>query len=326
MIITKTPFRVSFFGGGTDYPEHFETHGGAVLGTAIDYFAYMSCTRFLSRLFDYNIRLSYRQVECVSSLEELQHVPFRECLRWCNIDRDIEIDYTAELPSFSGLGSSSTFVVGLVNALHAHQSKAVLGLDLAYEAIRIERERLKEAVGCQDQVFAAMGGFNVVEFRRTDDISVHRIPLSMERMRHFEEHLLIFYTGLKRRAVDLAAKQIKKMPHNKDRLIRMRKLVDDAYTAIINNGSLHRFGDLLHQSWCEKRELDASIQTESISQTYEIGKKAGALGGKLLGAGGGGFFLFFVPKEKQAAVRKALGHLQEISIRVNAAGSHVIHS
>lgn len=326
MLITKTPFRVSFFGGGTDYPEHFEKHGGAVLGTAIHHFAYFSATRFLSRLFDYNIRLAYRQVECVKSLDELQHVPFRECLRWCGVDRDIEVDYTAELPSFSGLGSSSTFVVGLLHALHAYQRRSVHGLELAYDAIRLEREVLKEAVGCQDQVFAAVGGFNLIEFRRVDDISVHRLPLSVERQQHFEDHLLMFWTGIRRRAVELAAKQVKKAGDNKDRLTRMRKLVDEAHTALMNDGNLHRFGELLHQTWCEKRALDSGVSNEAIDTIYETGRSAGALGGKLLGAGGGGFVLFFVPPERRPAVRQALAHLEEIPVRVNAPSSHIVHS
>lgn len=326
MIITKTPFRISFFGGGTDYPEYFGRHGGTVLGTAIDKFAYISVTPFYSRLFDYSTRIAYRQVECVKSIEEIQHTPFRECLRWCGISGDIEVNYTAELPSFSGLGTSSSLVVGLLNALYAFQGRYVRPLDLAYEAIEIEREVLKEAVGCQDQTFAAVGGFNVIEFRTTKNIIVHRIPLSTERLQEFEKHLLILYTGIKRRAGEIAAKQIKKVDSNVERLKRMREMVDEGHAILTSNSDLTKFGLLLHEAWCLKSRLDDAISNDVINSIYEEGCKAGALGGKLLGAGGGGCILFFVPAEKRQAVRERLKHLEEIPVRVNAPGSHVIHA
>jgi len=324
MIITKTPFRISFFGGATDYPEYFTKYGGAVLGTAIDKFCYIFVTPFYSRLFDYSIRLAYRQVECVKSLEEIKHAPFRECLRWCGITKDIEIDYTAELPSFSGLGTSSSFVVGLLNALYAYQGKSVRPLELAYQAIEIEREILKETVGCQDQTFAAVGGFNVFEFRATDDIVVHRIPLSRERIEEFEAHLLVLFTGIRRRASDIAAEQVKKVEINRERLKRMREMVDEGYDILTGSASLTRFGLLLDEAWQLKSQLDKSIANDAIRTIYEEGKRAGALGGKLLGAGGGGFFLFFVPPEKKKAVLERLG-LEEIAVKVNAPGSHIIH-
>ena len=169
MIITKTPFRVSFFGGGTDYPEYFETHGGAVLATAVSHSAFVAVSRFYSRLFDYRIRIAYREVECVNGLDEIRHPAFRECLRHCGISHDVEVSYTAELPSFSGVGSSSSFIVGLLNALNAFQGRAVAPLDLAYQAIKLERGAMGECVGCQDQALAAVGGFNVLEFRATDN-------------------------------------------------------------------------------------------------------------------------------------------------------------
>src|SRR5215813_3032000 len=179
MIITQTPFRISFFGGGTDYPDYFEKHGGgAVLGTAIDHSAYLSVARFYSKLFDYSIRIAYRKVECVRTIDDIEHAPFRECLRHCGISGDVEINYTGELPSFSGLGSSSSFTVGLLNALHAFQGKMRRPIDLAIEAILMEQDTLGEAVGCQDQVFAAVGGFRLVEFRTREDIVVHAVPLS----------------------------------------------------------------------------------------------------------------------------------------------------
>jgi D-glycero-alpha-D-manno-heptose-7-phosphate kinase len=324
MIITKTPFRISFFGGATDYPEFFMKYGGAVLGTAIDKFAYISVTPFHSRLFDYCIRLAYRQVECVKSLSDIEHAPFRQCLQWCGIAKDIEVNYTAELPAFSGLGTSSSFVVGLLNALYAYQDKSIRPLELAYQAIKIEREVLKEAVGCQDQTFAAVGGFNVLEFRSTEDIIVHRIPLSPDRIKDFEEHLLILYTGIQRRANDISLKQIKKVDANQDRLKRMREMVDEGYDILTGSGDLTKFGKLLDEAWQLKSQLDNSISNDVINSIYEKGKRAGALGGKLLGAGGGGFFLFFVPLGKKKAIREQL-NLEEISVKVNAPGSYIIH-
>lgn len=326
MIITRTPFRISFFGGGTDYPEYFTRYGGAVLGTAIDKFGYISVTHFYSRLFDYSIRFAYRQVECVKRLDEIQHAPFRECLRWCGISDSIEVNYVAELPSFSGLGTSSSFIVGLLNALYAFQGRYIQPMDLAYQAIKIEREVLKEAVGCQDQVFAAVGGFNLIEFRAMEDIVVHRVPLSRERLHEFEEHLLVLDTGIRRRASEIAANQIRKVDANRQQLKQMRKMVDEGYAILTGSGDLAKFGLLLHRAWCLKRTLDDSVSNDVIDNIYEQGRRAGALGGKLLGAGGGGFILFFVPPEKKQAVRESLGHLVEIPVRVNAPGSCIIHA
>ena len=326
MIISKTPFRVSFFGGGTDYPEYFTQHGGAVLGTAVDKCTYLAATRFYSRLFDYSIRLAYRQVECVPDLEKIEHAPLRECLRWAGITKDIEVDCVAELPSSVGLGTSSSFVVGALNALYAFQGRVVHPLDLAYQAIELEREVLHESVGCQDQTFAAMGGFNLIEFRSTRDIVVHRVPLSFERKSEFEQHLLVVYTGIRRRASHLAARQVKKIDKNLDQLKQMRRMVDEAYSILAGGQSLANFGRLLHEGWVLKNSLDDSVSNETINDIYRRGLEAGALGGKLLGAGGGGFVLFFVPPERRAAVLTALGPLETISMGVNAPGTQIVHA
>jgi D-glycero-alpha-D-manno-heptose-7-phosphate kinase len=326
MIISKTPFRISFFGGGTDYPEYFTHHGGAVLGTAVDKCTYLAATRFYSQLFDYSIRLAYRQVECVASLEKIEHAPLRECLRWVGISKDIEVDCVAELPSSVGLGTSSSFVVGVLNALYAFQGRVVHPLDLAYQAIDIEREILRETVGCQDQTFAAMGGFNLIEFRTTRDIVVHRVPLSAERKAEFEQHLLVVYTGIRRRASQVAAKQVDKIAANLPQLHQMRRLVDQAYSLLAGGHSLAKFGRLLHEGWLLKNSLDSSISNEAINAIYRRGLEAGALGGKLLGAGGGGFVLFFVAPEKRQAVLSALGPLQSIPMGVNAPGTQIVHA
>ena len=326
MIISKTPFRVSFFGGGTDYPEYFTKHGGAVLGTAVDKCTYLAATHFYSRLFDYSIRLAYSKVECVADLDSIQHAPLRECLRWTGVTKDVELDCMAELPSSVGLGTSSSFVVGVLNTLYAFQGRVVHPLDLAYQAIEIERDVLGEAVGCQDQTFAAMGGFNLIEFRTTRNIVVHRLPISPERQTEFERHLLVVYTGIRRRASQVAARQVERIGCNVERLKRMRRLVDEGYELLAGGGSLAQFGRLLDEGWKLKNSLDDGVSNSQINAIYERGLQSGALGGKLLGAGGGGFILFFVPPEKQAELIRALGNLQSISIRVNAPGTQIVHA
>jgi D-glycero-alpha-D-manno-heptose-7-phosphate kinase len=325
MIITQTPLRISFLGGGTDYPEHFEKHTGAVLGTAIDKSAYFCMSRFYSRMFDYSVRIAYRKVECVRGIDDIEHAPFRECLRWAGVSGDVEINHAAELPAFTGLGSSSSFVVGLLNTVYAYKRRLVPPLELAYEAITVEREVLKESVGCQDQVFAAVGGFNLIEFRGRADFVVHRIPFTASRLEEFEGHLLIVFTGVKRRAEDLAARQVRRVGLNVSRLAAMRALVDEGFHTLAGSRPVSAFGELLHRSWLLKRELDDAISTDFIDELYRAGLDAGALGGKLLGAGGGGFLLFFVPPERRVAVQRRLGHLEQVDFRVNSPGSHVVH-
>jgi D-glycero-alpha-D-manno-heptose-7-phosphate kinase len=317
--------RVSFLGGGTDYPEYFLKHGGAVLGTAVDKSAYFGMSHFYGRLFDYSIRIAYRQVECVASVDDIQHAPFRECLRWAGVTGDVEITHAAELPAFTGLGSSSSFVVGLLNTVYAFQRKIKPSLELAYEAIDLERIALKESVGCQDQTFAAVGGFNLIEFRGRHDFVVHRLPFSAQRLAEFEDHLLVFFTGIKRRAEDMAARQVQRVAENRDRLGALRGMVDEGYRILVGGASLAAFGELLHRAWLLKRELDAAISNDTVNQIYDAGLGAGALGGKLLGAGGGGFLLFFVPPERKDRVRQRLSHLQEVEFGVNATGTHVVH-
>jgi len=325
LVISRTPYRISFLGGGTDYPRHIEKHGGAVLGTAIDKSGYICVSRFFSRLFDYSIRIAYRQVECVRSVDEIQHAPFRECLRHCGISSDVEINYAGELPSHSGLGSSSSFVVGLLNALYAFQARAVSPMDLALQAIEIEQEVLKESVGCQDQTFAAFGGLNLIEFRSAGDFQVHPVPVSPQRLEEFQSHLLVLHTGIKRRAEGVAANQVKRLEENRAGLLELRALADQGYCALTGNGSLATFGELLDRSWRLKREFDPCIANREIHSICEAGMCAGALGAKLLGAGGGGCMLFFTPPERRGRVRESLAHLEEIPVRINAPGSRVIH-
>ena len=305
MIITQTPLRISFLGGGTDYPEYFEKHGGAVLGTAVDKSAFFSMSQFYSKMFDYSIRIAYRKVECVQSIEELEHAPFRECLRWAGVSQDIEINHASELPAFTGLGSSSAFVVGLLNTLYAFRRRLVPRLDLAYEAIDLERNVLKESVGCQDQTLAAVGGFNLIEFRGMGNFAVHRVPFTSSRLEEFEEHLLVFFTGIKRKAEELAARQVRSVDRNRPLLKEMRRLVDRRLRAPFRRRQSCR----LRRAACTGRgsSSGSSIRrsrTTFIDDMYRAGLEAGALGGKLLGAGGGGFLLL-LRSSREAGCRRA---------------------
>ena len=326
MLITQTPLRISFLGGGTDYPEYFEKYGGAVLGSAIDKAAFFSISRFYSEMFDYSLRIAYRKVECVSSIDEIEHAPFRECLRWCGIEKDIEINHSAELPAGTGLGSSGSFTVGLLKAIHAFQQQNISKLDLAYQAIDIERKVLNESVGVQDQTFAAVGGFNLIQFKKMGDFKASPVSLSESRLEEFENHLMIFFTGTKRKAEELAKKQVENISQNISLLSQMRRMVDQGYNILCGNQQISAFGKLLDASWKLKRSLSDSISNPNIDAMYQAGTESGALGGKLLGAGGGGFILFFVPPEKKLALEKKLSNYQPIPFRLNAPGSHVIHN
>ena len=325
MIISQTPLRVSFLGGGTDYPEHFLEHGGAVLGTAINKSAFLCVSKFYSELFDYSIRISYRQVECVRSIEEIDHKPFKECLRWCGIDQDVELDYMAELPAYTGLGSSSTFIVGLLNSLYAFKGQLLSPIELAYQAIEIERNVLGESVGCQDQALTAIGGLNMLEFKKLDEIVVYPISLNKDYLHQVESHLLLLFTGTKRKASSVALKQIGQIKQNKNTLCSLRSLVDKGYDIFLDQKPVSALGELLHESWLIKRGLHASISNPDVDEAYTQALNAGALGGKLLGAGGGGFLLFVVPPEKRKLVRASLSHLIEIPVSVAAPGTRIVH-
>lgn len=326
MLISRAPVRISFFGGGTDYPEYFIEHGGAVLATAIDKFSYVTVSPFLSHLFDYSIRVSYRQVELVKTVEEIEHKVYRECLKFCGLDKDVELHNVADLPAFTGLGSSSAFTVSLLHALHSFKGEFLKPLELAYEAIYVERHLVKDKVGCQDQVLAAVGGFNLVEFRTEDDIIINRLPISPQRLQEFEQHLFIVFTGIRRKAADVVEKQLQKVGDNTDILKGMRYMVDDGWDILTGNRSLAEFGELLHRAWLAKRSLDADISNSEIDKIYQSGREAGAWGGKLLGAGAGGFMLFFAPPELHWHLHKAFKDHQVLVVKVNAPGSQMIFS
>ena len=323
MIISRTPFRISFFGGGTDYPVWYREHGGAVLGTTIDKYCYLTL-RDLPPFFPHRTRLVYSVIETVDDNRQIGHPSVRECLRYVGIDRGLEIHHDGDLPSRTGLGSSSSFTVGMLNALYSmcgiHRSK----MQLALEAIHVEQELIGESVGSQDQTLAALGGFQRVEFHRDGSIEALPIVLSADRRREFESHLLLVFTGFVRNASDIAQEQIKETPNRTRELEAMRQLVDEATDVITGHSDITEFGRLLHESWMLKRSLTDLISSKSFDELYDGAMRAGAVGGKMLGAGGGGFALFFVPPEARAKVIESLGGLMHVPVRLEHSGAQIV--
>lgn len=326
MIIARSPLRISFFGGGTDYPEYFLKEGGAVLATAIDKYLYVTATPFVSRLFDHSIRVSYRKVEMVRRRHEIEHRVFRECLRLCGLKKDIELHTMADLPAFTGLGSSSAFSVALLQAVHCFKGQFLTPAALAREAIHLERRVLHENVGCQDQVMAAFGGFNLVEFRSEREFEVQRVPITPACLAALEKHLFLVFSGIARKASDVAAGQLARSVRNAGTLRRMHDMAYQGFKILSTGRRLRDFGELLHQAWLAKRSLDTGISGPEIDELYERGRKAGAIGGKLLGAGGGGFMLLFAPPGARLKLRKAFRDRQMLTVRLNAPGSQIIFS
>ena len=326
MIICRAPVRISFFGGGTDYPEYFLKEGGAVLATAVDKYSYVTASPFLSHLFDYSIRVSYRKVELARRVDEIEHKVFRECLKFCGFEAAIELHTMADLPAFTGLGSSSAFTVCLLHALHSFKGQFLKPLELAREAIYMERQILHENVGCQDQVLAAFGGFNLVEFRTEDDFAVNRVPLSPQRLAEFERHLFLVFTGIKRKASDVVAPQLKRVKENAPALRAMRAMVYEGHEILTSQRPWREFGELLHRAWDAKRSLDGGVSSPEIDEMYDRGLKAGAWGGKLLGAGAGGFMLFFAPEDAHPKLASTFADRQFLRAKINAPGSQIIFS
>jgi D-glycero-alpha-D-manno-heptose-7-phosphate kinase len=324
MIITRTPLRVSFFGGGTDYPIWYREYGGSVLSTAIDKCCYITC-RWLPPFFDYHSRISYSKVENVGKNTSVEHPSVRGCLEFMAINEGVEIHHIADLPARTGLGTSSAFTVGLLLGLYALKDQMRDKHALATEAIYVEQEMLKEAVGAQDQVSAAYGGFNRINFNTDGSIEVRRILTASDRLAQLEQHLALYFTGFSRTASEIAQEQLRVTPQKKRELDMMLQLVSEAESIITNPGrSLDEFGRLLHESWKLKRSLTQRISNASIDEIYEAGLSAGALGGKLLGAGGGGFMLFYVPPERREALRARLKKLLCVPFRFSNRGSHVV--
>src|SRR5438105_745412 len=324
MVITRTPLRISFFGGGTDYPVWYRENSGAVLATTINKCCYITC-RQLPPFFEYHSRISYSKVENVNSNDAIEHPSVRACLQFLKIDGGIEIHHVADLPARTGLGTSSAFTVGLLLGLHALKNQMRDKHGLAADAIHVEQHLLQEAVGSQDQVSAAYGGFNRIDFHADDTIEVNRVLSAPTRLAELEQHLALYFTGFSRTASEIAKEQIKMTPHRKKELNIMLQMVDQAEAIIASSSHpLEEFGRLLHESWKLKRTLTKNISNASIDEIYEAGRSAGALGGKLLGAGGGGFMMFFVPPECREALRARLKKLLCIPFSFSKRGSQVV--
>jgi D-glycero-alpha-D-manno-heptose-7-phosphate kinase len=324
MIITSTPLRISFFGGGTDYPAWYREHGGAVLATTIDKRCYITCRR-LPPFFEYHSRVSYSKVENVRRNDAIEHPSVRACLQFLGIEEGVEIQHVADLPARTGLGTSSAFTVGLLLGLYALKEKMCDKQTLAAEAIHIEQELLQEAVGAQDQVSAAYGGFNHINFLPDGTIDVKRVLTTQSRLAELEQHLALYFTGFARTASEVAQEQVKVTHQRKTELETMLQCVQEAETIIRSTSrSLDDFGRLLHESWQIKRTLTQKITNPAIDEIYEAGLSAGALGGKLLGAGGGGFMLFYVPPERREALRTRLKKLLCVPFAFSTKGSQVV--
>lgn len=324
MIITKTPFRMSFFGGGTDMEDYFKENGGAVLSTTFDKYCYVN-VRHLPRFFDYSTELSYSKTERVTSVDEIQHPAIREAMKMLDM-HEIRLTYEADLPARSGLGTSSSFAVGMLNAFYALKGKYASKKQLADEAIYLERVLCNEAGGWQDQIAASFGGFNRINFN-ADGYEVLPVIISSDRKKQLNDNLMMFFTGFTRFSSDVQkANKVSSTEEKRARLKKMHELVDEAEAILTNKErDLDDFGRLLDVTWKLKKGTGSSISTGSIDELYDMGMAAGALGGKLLGAGGGGFLVFYVRPENQEAVKETMKDLMYIPFKFEDGGTRVIH-
>lgn len=321
MIITRTPYRVSFLGGGSDYKPYLAKFGGSVLTSTIDRYCYIS-TRYMPAFLGSKYRVFYSRSEAVDKIEDIQHPAVRACLQYLEIEDGIEINHAGDLPARSGLGSSSAFVVGLLSGLYCLRGIRPSRATLASEAIQVEQECLNESVGLQDQVECAWGGLNILGFGRDGRYSVEPVPLPQTTLRAFEDHLVLVHTGLQRYASEIAQHQVANMEATHEQVSRLVELVRPGVDALLA-GDFKLFGDLLSIGWEIKRKLSDKISNTVLDEIYAKACRHGAYGGKLLGAGGGGFFLFVVPPEKQQAMLDALG-LLHVGVRFEHQGSQVV--
>ena len=324
MIISKTPFRVSFFGGGTDYPAWYEKNGGVVLSTTIDKYCYIS-VRYLPPFFEHKHRIVYSKIENVKYVNKIQHPIVRTLLKLSGIKKGLEVHHDGDLPARSGIGSSSAFTVGMVNSLSALKGKIVSKDYLAKQAIFIERHILKEDVGSQDQIAVAYGGFNKIIFHNDHNFRVEPITLHKEKIKQLQNHLMLFFTGLSRYSSKIAHDQVKNTDNNKEKLSAMVEMVNHAIEILNGNSDIIKFGKLLHESWQLKKRLSKRISNSVIDKMYQRALSNGAVGGKILGAGGGGFMLLFVPPEKQNKLRHVLKDFLEVRFAFEKDGSQIIY-
>ena len=323
MIISKTPYRISFFGGGSDYPSWYIGNGGAVLSTTIDKYIYISC-RYLPPFFEHKYRIVWSQMENVKAINEIKHRAVKEMLKYFKIKSGLEIHYDGDLPATSGMGSSSVFVVGLMNLLNNFQGKKIKKKMLAQKSIHFEQKILKDVVGSQDQLAATYGGFNKITFKTGGGFNVHPISIKKKTLDKLNRNLLLVYTGIRRTAHDIAKGYINKLHKSKkSHILQIISLAGEAEKTL-RKGDVNNFGKLLHESWLEKKSLSSSITNSSIDEIYNIAINKGALGGKLLGAGGGGFFLFYVPYFKQKNFIKHFRKLITIPFKFSSEGSTIL--
>lgn len=324
MIITRTPFRISFFGGGTDYPTWYREHGGAVIATSIDKYCYITC-RKLPQFFEHKHRIVYSKIENVKTIEEIQHPAVRGIMDWAKVTDGLEIHHDGDLPARSGLGSSSSFTAGLIHALHAMNGKMVSKETLAKEAINMEQNILAENVGSQDQISAVYGGFNRIDFHRNDSFDVSPLIIPRERQNELSSHLMLFFTGISRFASEVAKSKIDNFKSREKEMKAIGAMVDESISILQNPVQpIDDFGKLLHESWLFKRSLSDKISNSEIDEMYEAAMSAGAIGGKILGAGGGGFLLLFACPENQARIRERLKNLVHVPFKFEDSGSRVV--
>lgn len=324
MIISRTPYRISFFGGGTDYHTWYQKHGAAVLATTINRYCYLQC-RILPAFFKHKSRVVWSRVEEVIENGDIEHPSVRAVLEYLNIHHGIEIHHQGDLPARSGLGSSSSFTVGLLNSLYALQGRMSSKRELACEAIHIERHVLKENVGVQDQIETAFGGLNHIIISPDGDFTVNPVVIPPRRLQELHDHLLLFFTGVSRTASDIAGEKIKSIPKKENELNGIYNMVGQALDVLTQNSDITEFGRLLHESWMLKRQISKSISPTYVDEIYARARNAGAIGGKLLGAGGGGFMLFFVKPEDKEKVCRELKELMLVPFDFESSGSQIIY-
>ncbi len=323
MIISKTPYRISFFGGGTDHPVWYKEYGGAVLGTTIDKHCYINC-RYLPPFFEHKYRIVYSKIEIVKKVSEIVHPAVKAILEHMRINEGLEIHHDGDLPARTGIGSSSSFVVGLLHTLYALKGKIPTKKQLIFEAIHIERDILKEEGGIQDQIHAAIGGFNKIIINQDGDFQVIPMTIHNEKLQLLQNHLMLYFTGFSRYSFNILKSQVENIPKKKRELSIMQQMVDEAISILNSNDSIIEFGKLLHEAWILKRNLSEDITNPKIDEIYEASREAGAIGGKLLGAGGGGFILLFVKPEDQFRVKERLKILLQVPFRFEFRGSQIV--
>ena len=324
MIITRTPFRMSFFGGGTDMKDFFMEHGGAVISTTFDKYCYV-IVRHLPRFFDYSTELSYSRIERVTSVENIEHPAIRNAMKMLDM-HELRLTYEADLPARSGLGTSSSFAVGMLNAFYALKGKYADKKKLADDAIYLERVLCNEAGGWQDQIAASFGGFNRINFNKDGTYDVYPLIVHPDRKKQLDDNMMMFFTGFTRFSSDMQKANAKGYHDKTKQLLEMLDLVDQAQKILTDkNADLDDFGRMLDHTWKLKRQTGGAITTNSIDKLYQRGIDAGTLGVKLLGAGGGGFLVFYVQPKKKKAVKEAMKDLLYVPFHFEDGGTRVIH-